>query len=894
MKKKTLALLASVSLLFGLPLPAQSAGCSLSGSGSSGDPYLVSTRSELASIINCDGVGKTFKLTQSIDLGGTLSSPATHWTPLGTEADPFIGILDGDGHSISGLAIEGQDSNYALFGFVKDSTFTDFALVGEVVSAEDKVALLAGSAIGDITVARLQLQGKLTGDDRIGALIGEWTNEANGQAGTVFVSDVDLRVSILMKAAIGLNQNQTSDYVGGLIGRLDNVGDEQNLLRIENLRGDVAIEPAADRRGENVGGLVGLLEGRLNVSNVALNVEIETQNLANGSCEYIGGLLGRISGSEPYTLTVSSTHVSGSILDPARTSDCFGGFFGAIRSELSSSSITNSTFSGVVSARKRVGGISGDVLSTATTPQILQLSGVQSFGSVIGAQIENGDGSPVGGLIGEVVLNSKSSLTISKSANYAKVTNAEYQLDNSNLNSYAFGLGGAIGQVVLDHTVTATLASETTEVIVSEFANYGVIATGGHYAAGVIGRLANRAGAVVVSDTANHGPVKANELAAGVIAGSTFTRAVSGGSPSQPMVGAEDLSQARSNFDRVLSTGLIQGTAGTIFGLFGPTSRIDGNSYDYEISQANSMDTAVWDTEASSVAADTSSATDGLTTGDLTSTAPYTGRNFDLDDGWDPANHVWGRCANFNDGYPFLNAVFGADPCQAGFEVVAPDVSFTQLGWDFTSVWNSCPAVDSGRAFLRAAYSGDPCIVPVGYTGPIVSLSSQSVSPGETLEVAGQRLSSVTQAIAGGVELELISVASEGIVLRVPANAIPGLQDLVLVSSFGRLVIQDALRVLELPTAAAQSEVVAWTKKISDTEIKFYAKNLVGVGKVQFFVNGREIAWVRAEDENDPKLRGAAGSSYLVRTVKLVQGEKTVFEAYVNGERVRRAAYSLR
>jgi hypothetical protein len=89
-----------------------------------------------------------------------------------------------------------------------------------------------------------------------------------------------------------------------------------------------------------------------------------------------------------------------------------------------------------------------------------------------------------------------------------------------------------------------------------------------------------------------------------------------------------------------------------------------------------------------------------------------------------------------------------------------------------------------------------------------------------------------------------------------------------------------------------------WTKKFGLDQGKMYAKNPIGQGKVQFFVNGKEIAWVRAADDTDRKLRKVtegpmAGVSYLVRTVDFVKG-KNALEIYLDGERVWRAAYTLR
>jgi hypothetical protein len=83
----------------------------------------------------------------------------------------------------------------------------------------------------------------------------------------------------------------------------------------------------------------------------------------------------------------------------------------------------------------------------------------------------------------------------------------------------------------------------------------------------------------------------------------------------------------------------------------------------------------------------------------------------------------------------------------------------------------------------------------------------------------------------------------------------------------------------------------AWTQLQADGTVKMYAKNIVGVGKVQLFHNGSEIAWVRAADALNPKLSAANGSFYIVRTRNLVAG-KNVFEIYIDGERVARSAYS--
>ena len=109
-----------------------------------------------------------------------------------------------------------------------------------------------------------------------------------------------------------------------------------------------------------------------------------------------------------------------------------------------------------------------------------------------------------------------------------------------------------------------------------------------------------------------------------------------------------------------------------------------------------------------------------------------------------------------------------------------------------------------------------------------------------------------------------------------------------------------------VPEADAESDVddapaVArgWTRAMADGTVKFYARDLVGAGKVRFMLNGREIAWVRAADASDPKLNvgPAAARDGLVRTVgpgsrwSLVDG-RNVLEIYVGDTRLVRRIFT--
>jgi hypothetical protein len=172
------------------------------------------------------------------------------------------------------------------------------------------------------------------------------------------------------------------------------------------------------------------------------------------------------------------------------------------------------------------------------------------------------------------------------------------------------------------------------------------------------------------------------------------------------------------------------------------------------------------------------------------------------------------------------------------------------------------------------------------YEGPVFEgLGRLEVKVGELVNLAGSRLGSIASLQIAGVEVSGLVATSNSIQFLMPDVQIAQ-QDLVALSSYGALTVQGALVVQE----RQQPVFSSWTKKVSDSQVKLYAKNVVGAGKVQFFFNGKEIAWVRAIDATDPKLRIAAGSDDLVRTVELNDG-KNRFEIKLNGVRVWRATY---
>jgi len=97
--------------------------------------------------------------------------------------------------------------------------------------------------------------------------------------------------------------------------------------------------------------------------------------------------------------------------------------------------------------------------------------------------------------------------------------------------------------------------------------------------------------------------------------------------------------------------------------------------------------------------------------------------------------------------------------------------------------------------------------------------------------------------------------------------------------------------------AALSLGLHVWVSAYGSNQAKFYARELVGAGKVQFYLNGVELGWVRAADRSDPKLRSLpagplVGEPYFVRTANLELAHKNILEIYVEGQRVHRVAYT--
>ncbi len=184
------------------------------------------------------------------------------------------------------------------------------------------------------------------------------------------------------------------------------------------------------------------------------------------------------------------------------------------------------------------------------------------------------------------------------------------------------------------------------------------------------------------------------------------------------------------------------------------------------------------------------------------------------------------------------------------------------------------------------------------YTGPTVT-SATPAAPNTQVTLTGTNLATVTRIEIDGISIPITNATATQLTFTLPATITPGLKDLKIFSAQGTLTVQAALRVLSAngpETTQNTTQPRAWTKAQPDgLSIKVYARNIIGKGKIQFFVDGLEVAWARATDATDPKLRiqpdgPMAGTDYLVRTVDLNPGKNRI-EIRLDGIRIWRATY---
>ena len=278
------------------------------------------TKSAVAPI---DFAGKTFVLTQDVDLGGK------EWTPIGNSNNIFKGTLDGQGHVVKNLKITGNNSNVGLFGVTHDGEIKNLVVENAEVSGRLNVGVVAGqpytSKYTNITVRG---HVEVNGMAYVGGVGGknayaDWTNitvEAdetsyvkansveNGKAYRTYVGGVcgfnGEGGHTFKSITSNINVEGSTCDVGGLFG----IAHYGNKFENCECTGKVKIYAAEEAdEAQEIGGIAGVWHNQTGYSVTMTGCEFTGTLTTNieGVAFYYNGLVGKPYGNGEGKLTIN-------------------------------------------------------------------------------------------------------------------------------------------------------------------------------------------------------------------------------------------------------------------------------------------------------------------------------------------------------------------------------------------------------------------------------------------------------------------------------------------------------------------------------------------------------------------------------------------------------------
>ena len=284
------------------------------GSGTSISPYIIRNVYDL----------QAMKCIRSAyyKLGGDIDSMLTpNWNsgagfePIGTQASPFTGTLDGDGYIISDININRPFTNYVgLLGYIGPTgVVTNVNLASGVIRGSIRTGALAGWSQGTITecFANTLVFGT---SDVTGGLIGyNWgiitKSHVFGASvtGTNYVGGfVGANSGIVLQCyATSQNVTGTGNFVGGFVGSTDDSGGGGALIS------ECFVTNTSARGARYVGGFAGRIGLTVPASSSAISYSYSTGTAVATSGLDRGGFLGIVVNSPVLSANFWDTQTSG-------------------------------------------------------------------------------------------------------------------------------------------------------------------------------------------------------------------------------------------------------------------------------------------------------------------------------------------------------------------------------------------------------------------------------------------------------------------------------------------------------------------------------------------------------------------------------------------------------
>lgn len=321
------------------------------GNATKENPCVITTPKQLNALqiyVNVDRLetaGQYYELGNDIDLTGFDSDndPSNgNWHPIGLEASPFKGVLDGNFFTIYNFNIDLPQIDYVgFFGVTDNSEIRNVIIKDYYVRGRESVGGLIGKSLKSYMEMILGENGFVEGNvTRIGGLIGYTANQTKLENlsfnGEVYGTDGTTRI-------------------GGLIGHHT----ENSVLTYGRVKATVS-------GGSHVGGLVGFNNGSSIVNGLTEIRVFAKENI-------VGGVVGQSWGNG----FVSNVFATGEVLAQKNQA---GGVVGWNYQSIVEKSLSNT----IVSGADIVGGVVGGNYNGANIRETFSIATINSKGSQVG------------------------------------------------------------------------------------------------------------------------------------------------------------------------------------------------------------------------------------------------------------------------------------------------------------------------------------------------------------------------------------------------------------------------------------------------------------------------------------------------------------------------------
>lgn len=276
MAKRLIGAALSLLLVLGLALPAQAAKTQPeTPEQTTRSIYSVKQFLAFAEECRLDSFSENLRVELKADLDLTDKDFAGIPT--------FSGTFDGNGHTISGLMLDGEGSTQGLFRYLTETAVVQDLVVWGTVAPEGsrcEVGGIAGSSAG--TIRGCGFHGQVSGGDNVGGLVG-----VNGVSGVI--ENSWMRGSVHGNHFVGGLVGKNSGVIRGCTNRAEiNSTAQENTVSLADVTMESLVNSESSRTVTDIGGIAGNSSGVIR----------RCRNLGAVGYQHMGYNIGGIAGTQ--------------------------------------------------------------------------------------------------------------------------------------------------------------------------------------------------------------------------------------------------------------------------------------------------------------------------------------------------------------------------------------------------------------------------------------------------------------------------------------------------------------------------------------------------------------------------------------------------------------------